>query len=122
VAINTPVFVVLLSTSRSDACVPPANRRRPAPSTSGAIISRYSSIRFAAISEPISTPLPITTSLVPERRLSSATAAGTSPASSVEFGHASLAAGLLEATYLPAWLSASLNGPPWAFQEASRSW
>ena len=27
VAINTPVLVVLLSTSRSDACVPPANSR-----------------------------------------------------------------------------------------------
>jgi hypothetical protein len=50
VAINTPVFVVMLSTSRSDACVPPANSRRPAPSTRGAIISRYSSIRSAAIS------------------------------------------------------------------------
>jgi hypothetical protein len=35
VAINTPVLVVLLSTSRSDACVPPANTRRPVPSTSG---------------------------------------------------------------------------------------
>src|SRR6266540_253625 len=94
VAINTPVRVVLLSTSRSDACVPPANSRRPVPSTKGAIISRYSSIKSAAISEPISR---------------------------VEFGQSSLAAGLLEATYLRAVLSASLNGPPRAFQEASSS-
>jgi len=121
VAINTPVLVVLLSTSRSDACVPPANSRRPVPSTKGWIISRYSSIKSVAISEPISTPLPMITRFVPELSLSSATAAGMSPRSRVEFGQSSLVAGLLEATYLRALLSASLNGPPLAFQEASRS-
>jgi len=35
------------------------------------------------------------------------------PCSSVEFGQSSLVAGLLEATYLRALFSASLNGPPW---------
>ena len=118
-AINTPVLVVLLSTSRSDACAPPANSRRPVPSTRGAIISRYSSIKSAAISEPISTPLPMITRFVPELCLRFATAAGTSPCSRVEFGQSSLVAGLLEATYLGTLLSASLNGPPRAFQEAS---
>src|SRR3989440_5699739 len=119
VAINTPVLVVLLSTSRSDACVPPANSRRPVPSTKGTIISRYSSIKSAAISEPISTPLPMITRFALELSLRSATAAGTSPCSRVEFGHSSLALGLLEATYLRASLSASLNGPPRAFQDPS---
>jgi hypothetical protein len=50
------------------------------------------------------------TSFVPERCLRSATAAGTSPSSSVEFGQASLAAGLLEATYLRALFSARVGG------------
>jgi hypothetical protein len=60
------------------------------------------------------------TRFVPELSLRSATAAGTSPCSRVEFGQPSLAVGLLEATYLRALLSASLNGPPFAFQDASR--
>jgi hypothetical protein len=53
--------------------------------------------------------------------LRSATAAATSPRSRVEFGQSSLTSGLFEATNLRVLLSASLNGPPWAFQEASRS-
>src|SRR5829696_2628831 len=119
VAMTTPVRVVALSTRRSDACTPSVNSRRPVPSTRGAIISRYSSITSAAISEPISSPLPMITRFAPELSLSCATAAGTSPCSRVEFGQSRLVAGLLEVTNLGVLLSASLNGPPWAFQEAS---
>ena len=71
----------------------PACRRQTAAgrcrAPADAIISRYSSIRSAAISEPISTPLPMITRFVLELSLSSATAAGTSPCSRVEFGHSS---------------------------------
>src|SRR5207244_11040503 len=100
---------------------PPATRRRAVRSTKGLIISRYSSIKSSAISEPISTPLPMITRFVPELCLRSATAAGMSPCSRVEFGQSSLVAGLLEATYFGMVLSASLNGPPRAFQEVRRS-
>src|SRR5919107_1459539 len=119
VAITTPVRVVVLSRRPSDACTLPANNRRPLPSTRGAIISMYSSITSATISEPISSPLPMITRFAPELSLSSATAAPTSPCSRVEFGQSRLVAGLLEVTNLGVLLSASLNGPPWAFQEAS---
>jgi hypothetical protein len=46
---------------------------------------------------------------------------GISPCRRVEFGHSSLVAELVEATCFRAELSASLYGPPWAFQEASMS-
>jgi hypothetical protein len=35
VVINTPEAVAIQSTSRSDACLPPGNSRRPVPSTRG---------------------------------------------------------------------------------------
>ena len=46
---------------------------------------------------------------------------GASLCTSVEFGHSSLVAELLEATNFRALLSPSLNGPPLAFQEPSIS-
>jgi hypothetical protein len=64
----------------------------------GWIISRYSSVRSAAISAAINSPLPMITMLL-DACLSSAAAAGTSPSRSVEFGHPSLVAELCEATY-----------------------
>jgi hypothetical protein len=65
----------------------------------GWIISRYSSIRSAAVSAAINCPLPMIPRLLLDACLSSATVAGTSPSRSVEFGHPSLVAGLCEATY-----------------------
>jgi hypothetical protein len=62
-------------------------------------MSRYSSIGSAAINEPISTPLPMITRFMPELSLRSATAAGMSPCSRVEFGQSSLVEGPLQATY-----------------------
>jgi hypothetical protein len=50
VATTMPMRVVALSTRRSDACTPSVNSRRPLPSTTGAIISRYFSITSAPIS------------------------------------------------------------------------
>src|SRR5204863_444967 len=48
VVITTPLPVVAHSVSRKDAGVPSRNIRLPVPSTTGWIISRYSSIRSAA--------------------------------------------------------------------------
>jgi ABC-2 type transport system permease protein len=62
-------------------------------------MSRYSSIGSAAINEPISTPLPMITRFLPELSLRSATAAGMSPCSRVEFDQSSLVEGPLQATY-----------------------
>src|SRR3990172_5155147 len=52
--------------------------------------------------------------------LSARTASGMSPRNSVELGHGSGSLRVVDATYLGALLSASLNGPPWLFQCASR--
>ena len=87
VAITTPLADVMLLLSRSDNCTPWGNSRRPVPSTSGWIISKYSSIRSAAISEPISTPLPVIARTPPDRALSAPTASQISPRSSVVLGH-----------------------------------
>jgi hypothetical protein len=120
VAITTPVAVVTLSVSRSDACTPSGNSRRPVPSTSGWIISKYSSIRPAAISEPISTPLPMIARMPPDCALSTPTASAMPPRSSVELGHGRGCSRVVDATYLGELFSASLNGPPLSFQVLSR--
>ena len=57
----TPEVVVTESTSRKVAGGPASgNRRRPDPSTSGWIVSRYSSIRPARIRDCTRAPLPRT--------------------------------------------------------------
>jgi hypothetical protein len=58
---------------------PPEKRRRPSPSTTGAITRRSSSIRPAARSECASLGLPWIWSSRPGCRFSSATCAGPSP-------------------------------------------
>ena len=72
--------------------------------------SRYSSTRPAAASVRTSSPLPSTVRSV--SRLSSATAAATSPRSSTEFCQGSGSVSVVEATYLVAASSAAVNGLP----------
>jgi hypothetical protein len=89
--------------------VPSANRRLPLPSTTGAVRSRYSSIRPCSTNVCARPTLPLTCSSRPGWRLSLATSAATSPVSNVEpFQDTSVR--VRDATYLGRPLSALASG------------
>jgi hypothetical protein len=75
-------------------------------------MSRNSSIRLCAISDRMSWPLPRITTSLPCCCLSAATAAGTSPLSSIEFSHGSGSDSVDDATYLSRRFNASVYGLP----------
>ena len=103
-AITTPGSV-MLSTRRSNVRVPPANSRRPAPTTMGWIIRRYSSIRSAATSDWISSSHPMIVRSPIGSRLSCATESAASLRSRIEFDHGNGAVSVRDATHLAVVLS-----------------
>src|SRR6266542_1943270 len=111
VAITTPLVAVWASTSRSVvAGLPSAKRRRPDPSTSGWIISMYSSTSPRRISEWISSPLPMMWRSSPSCCLRSATASAASPSRRVGVGHGSGSRSVRDATYFLAAFSGLVHG------------
>src|SRR6266545_4178131 len=106
----TPEPVVRESTRVSPVATPRSGkRRRPSPTTTGKTSSRYSSTRSCSCSVRTSPPLPCTCNSRPGCRLRSATAAGTSPVSTVVGPHSG-AVSVVEATYFGSVLSRLATG------------
>jgi hypothetical protein len=95
------------------------NRRLPLPSTTGKIISRYSSMTPCGISDCTSVQLPATRIGPPSACLSFATSAATSPPSTVVFSHSG-SRSVVEATNFGIAFILSANSPERCGQAAEK--